>query len=545
VLDGAPVDDSRPVPEFEGRDGRGDLFGARRRGDRPGHPGGVEPREKLAGAWQGLRVAVALVEQRARPLVDLRSGRIVAEHLGREAAAIHPDHRLQPIPAEGDPALGKRRLPRLDPCADRVDERAVEVEDDRVGPFGRWHRSYDTEPMPSELAVHWTLDPAVRFLNHGSFGATPRVVLEAQGAWRARMEREPVAFFARDLEPAFDEARVALGTFLGADPEDLAFVTNATTGINIVARSIRLEPGDELVLPDHAYPAARNALQAVADAAGARLVTASIPFPGATPEEARDAMLAALTGRTRLVMLDHVTSPTALVLPVAEIVAALEERGIDTLVDAAHAPGMVEIDLDAIGAAYTAGNCHKWMCAPKGSAFLHVRRDRRDRVRPLVVSHGASSMRSDRTRFRLEHDWTGTLDPTPWLSVPAAIAFGDGLLLGGWDALRDRGRRLALATRALLGGALGEPDPAPEAMVGAMVAVPLPPTTEPVPDGTYADPVHAALLDAGIQVAVTSWPQDPGDRPWRRLVRVSCAPYVALDDVRALAVALPAAVRAA
>jgi isopenicillin-N epimerase len=399
--------------------------------------------------------------------------------------------------------------------------------------------------MPSEFAVHWTLDPAVTFLNHGSFGATPRAVLEAQDAWRARMEREPVAFFARDLELALDDARAALGGFLGADPDDLAFVTNATTGINIVARSLRLDADDEIVLLDHAYPAARNTLQATADAAGARLVSARVPFPGITPEAARDAVLAAVGPRTRLVMLDHVTSPTALVLPVAEIVAALDERGIETLVDGAHAPGMVDLDLAAIGADYTVGNCHKWMCAPKGSAFLHVRRDRQERVRPIVISHGATSTRTDRSPFRLEHDWTGTLDPTPWLGVPAAIDFGERLVPGGWPALRERGRRLALDTRDLLAEALDEPTPAPDAMVGAMISLPLPPTTEPRPESTYSDPVHAALLQAGIQVAVSAWPQQPDGRPWQRLVRISCAPYVGLDDIAALAAALPAAMVAA
>jgi isopenicillin-N epimerase len=399
--------------------------------------------------------------------------------------------------------------------------------------------------MPSELAVHWTLDPGVTFLNHGSFGATPRAVLAAQDEWRARMEREPVAFFARDLEPALDEARAALGAFLGADPDDVAFVTNATTGINIVARSLRLEPGDEIVLIDHAYPAARNALQAVADEAGAHLITVSIPFPGSTPDGAREAVLAAVSSRTRIVMLDHITSPTALVLPLAEIVAALAERGIETLVDAAHAPGMVEIDLDAVGAAYTSGNCHKWMCAPKGSAFLHVRRDLQERVRPIVISHGATSPRTDRSRFRIEHDWTGTLDPTPWLSVPAAIAFGEGLVPGGWPAVRDRGHRLALAARDRLAMTVGQPAPAPDAMIGAMVSVPLPRTSGPRPQSTYADPVHGALLDAGIQVAVSSWPLEPDGGPWRPLVRVSCAPYVGIDDIEALAAALPSAVVAA
>jgi isopenicillin-N epimerase len=399
--------------------------------------------------------------------------------------------------------------------------------------------------MPSELAVHWTLDPAVTFLNHGSFGATPRAVLAAQDEWRARMEREPVAFFARDLEPALDEARSRLGQFIGADPDDLAFVTNATTGINIVARSLRLDPGDEIVLLDHAYPAARNTLQAAADVTGARLVTAHLPVPGASREAAREVVLAAVGPRTRLVLLDHITSPTALVLPVAEIVAELEDRGIDTLVDGAHAPGMVDVDLDGIGAAYAVGNCHKWMCAPKGSAYLHVRRDRQDRVRPIVISHGASSTRTDRSRFRLEHDWTGTLDPTPWLTVPAAIAFGERLVPGGWPALRNRGDRLALAASDLLSKALGEPPIAPHEMLGAMLSVSLPPTTEARPEGTADDPVHAALLEAGIQVAVSPWPQQPDGHPWRRLVRVSCAPYVSINDIEALAAALPAALVAA
>ena len=490
-------------------------------------------------------MAIALVEELSRPPVDLLRGFLVPRHVGGQSAAVHPDHRLEPAPGDSQATLRERRLPCIDAGADRVDERAVEVKDDRVGAVRVRHRSYDTDPMPSELAVHWTLDPAVIFLNHGSFGATPRAVLEAQDGWRARMEREPVAFFARDLEPALDDAREELGRFLGADPDDLAFVTNATTGVNIVARSLHLDPGDEIVLLDHAYPAARNALQATADAAEARLVVAHLPFPGATREMARDAILGAVGPRTRLVMVDHVTSPTALVMPVAEIVAALEERGIDTLVDGAHAPGMVDLDLDAIAAAYTVGNCHKWMCAPKGSAFLHVRRDLQERVRPVVISHGASSTRSDRSRFRLEHDWTGTLDPTPWLSVPAAIKFGNGLVPGGWPALRERGHRLALAARDLLAGALGEPSPAPDEMVGAMVSVPLPPTIERRPEGTDDDPVHAALLRAGIQVAISPWPQQDDGHPWRRLVRVSCAPYVGLDDIEALAAAIPVALVAA
>ena len=393
--------------------------------------------------------------------------------------------------------------------------------------------------MPSELAAHWMLDPAVTFLNHGSFGATPRVVLEAQDAWRTRMEREPVRFFARDLEPALDDARSRLGSFIGADPDDLAFVANATTAINIVARSLALGPGDEIVVLDHAYNAARNALAVVADAAGARLVTASIPFPGSTPDAALDAILAAVTSRTRLVMVDHVTSPTALVLPVDRIVAELTERGIETLVDGAHAPGMLSLDLDALGATYYAANCHKWLCAPKGSAFLHVRRERQERVRPIVISHGANSPRTDRSRYRLEHDWTGTLDPTAWLAVPAAIDFGASLLPGGWSALMERGHALALEARDVVGSAVGAGQAATDDMVGSMVSVPVgAPEAGPRADNALDDPLALALQAEGIQVAVGSWPPRPTHGPWQRLIRISAAPYTGPDDIERLASAL-------
>lgn len=392
--------------------------------------------------------------------------------------------------------------------------------------------------MPSELAHHWTLDPSVTFLNHGSFGATPLPVLEAQSAWRARMEREPVDFFTRDLEPALDEARAVLAAFVGADPDDLALVTNATTGINIVARSLRLEPGDEIVVTDHTYNAARNALEVVAVAAGARLVTAVIGFPAI--DDPLEAILRTVTRRTRLLLLDHVTSPTALVLPARDIVAAMAERGIDTLVDGAHAPGMLPLDLESLGAAYYTANCHKWLCAPKGSGFLHVRRDRRDAVRPLVISHGANSLRADRDRFRLEHDWTGTFDPSAWLAVPAAMEFGDRLLPGGWPALMSRGHSLALHGRDRLCSVLGALPPVPDDMLGSMVAVPLPEQGTD-PRDLASDPLSRAFREAGIQIVITCWPQRPASgEPWHRVIRLSAAPYTDEGDLNRLAAVLAA-----
>jgi isopenicillin-N epimerase len=382
----------------------------------------------------------------------------------------------------------------------------------------------------------WPLDPAVTFLNHGSFGSCPRPVLEFQAELRARLERQPVQFFVRDLEGLLDEARARVAAFVGAEPDTLVFVPNATTGVNIVLNSLALQRGDELLVTNHEYNACRNTLDAAAARARARVIEVPVPFPLRSAGQIVEAVLARVTRRTRLALFDHVTSQTGLVLPIQKLVRELEARGIQTLVDGAHAPGMLPLDLRRLGAAYYTGNCHKWLCAPKGAGFLVVRPDRLPLVRPLVISHGANSPRTDRSRFLIEFGWTGTCDPTAWLSVPKAIAFMGGLRPGGWPAIMTRNRSLALAAREILCAALKIPSPCPEQMIGALAAFPLPDSTRRTPPSSplYLDPLQDELLRAhGIEVPIIPWPAHP-----RRLLRISAQLYNSLPQYQRLAAAL-------
>ncbi len=379
-------------------------------------------------------------------------------------------------------------------------------------------------PPRAPLAAAWALDPAVVFLNHGSFGACPRTVLAAQADLRAEMEANPVAFLGRALEARLDAARARLATFVGADPDDLAFVPNATAGVASILRSLRFAPGDEIVTTDHEYNAALNMARFAAARDGSRLVVARIPLPTSGPDEVAERLLAVVGPRTRLVLVSHVTSPTALVLPVERLVETLEGRGIPVLVDGAHGPGMLPLDLAGLGASYYTGNLHKWVCAPKGAAFLHVRRDRQVAIRPLAISHGANDPRPGRSTFRKEFDWTGTADPTPFLAVPAAVDAVGGMLAGGWAAAMARNARLAVAARRVLAPAAGLPVLGPEAMLGSMAAIEL------LPDPGFADrdpsgrdPLQARLLaEAAVEVPLHPWPRDPGPgERRRRLLRVS------------------------
>jgi len=389
----------------------------------------------------------------------------------------------------------------------------------------------------------WRLDPAVTFLNHGSFGACPVPVLEAQRAFIDELEAGPIRFLWTTFLGRLDAARQAVAEFLNADPEGLVFVPNATTGVSTVLRSLAptFEPGDELLTTNHEYNAILNAQTEVARLAGASVVIARLPFEIESEDQVLEALLAAVTPRTRLAVISHITSPTATILPIEGIVRALADRAIDTLVDAAHAPGAVPVDVDALGAAYWTANGHKWLCGPKGSGVLHVRADRRDRIHPLVISHGFNDPRPDRPRLWKEFDWTGTGDPTPYLALPVALRTIEALHADGWPGVRRANHELVLAGRRIVAEALGVATRTPESMLGSMATIRLP--IPPMPDEAIDTLKQSIVDDDRIEVPLTGWPvpaarEAPDRLPEAVAIRISAQRYNEASDYERLAEAL-------
>lgn len=269
------------------------------------------------------------------------------------------------------------------------------------------------------------LDPQVVFLNHGSFGACPKPVFETYQAWQKQLEQQPVHFLGREFDRLMLQARVALGLALRCDPQDLAYIPNATHALNCIARSIQLAPGDEVLTSSHEYGACDNTWQFITQKCGARYLHKQIPLPLLSPEEMIDQLWSGVNQHTRVIFLSHITSPTAQLFPVEEVCRRARQAGILSVIDGAHAPGQVDLDLPALGADFYFGNCHKWMLSPKGAAFLHARQEVQGLVEPLVVSWGwsADQNTTSGSRFIDLLQWSGTADPSAALSVPAAIGF--------------------------------------------------------------------------------------------------------------------------
>ena len=343
------------------------------------------------------------------------------------------------------------------------------------------------------------------------------------------MEAQPVDFMQRRLPLLLQQARQRLAEFIGADPDGLVFVSNATTGVNAVLRSLRLAEGDEMIVTDHGYGACRRVAEHVARRAGATVRFVRIPLD-TTETEVLTLLDNAVTARTTLALIDHIASATALVFPVAAAVRMFEKRGVDTVVDGAHAPGMLPLDVTAIGAAYYAGNCHKWMCAPKGAGFLYVRPDRRSGIVPPVISHGFDG--SD-VAMHEKFDWMGTVDPTAALSIPAAIDTMAAIHTGGWPGIMEANRHLADEAAKVLAGADWVGAATPQTMRGSMVAFEVPPG---YPAGVRHDPLNDRLHERyRIEVPISAWPEAP-----RRLVRLSAQLYNTLEEYEALRDALDA-----
>ncbi len=370
-------------------------------------------------------------------------------------------------------------------------------------------------------AAGWALDPAVTMLNHGSFGACPRLVLQRQEALRGQMEARPVQFLMRQMPELLDASRQRLAETIGADPRDLVFVPNATAGVNSVLRSLPFRRGDEILVTTHGYNACNNVAAFVARQSQATLVVAEIPSPVESPEQIVDVVMSRISPRTRIALVDHISSPSAVVFPIEQLVQRLHQQGIETLIDGAHAPGMLPLDLRRTGPTYYAGNCHKWLCAPRGAGFLYVRRDRQDEILPPVISHGYNRPRRGYSRFQDLFDWPGTIDPTAWLCVGAAIDFLDGLLPGGLNALGRRNHQYAVAAQSLLVEELAARPLCPAEMLGSMAAVELGDDLDP-PEG-FADqhPLNQKLFEQfGIEAPVYFFPTVP-----RVVLRVSAQAY--------------------
>jgi isopenicillin-N epimerase len=365
-------------------------------------------------------------------------------------------------------------------------------------------------------------DENIVMLNHGSFGAAVKPALEAQAAWRTRMERNAPDFFRNVLPKALAEARAALAAYLNAAPEEVGFIDNATAGVNAVLRSFPLAPGDEVVSTSHCYNAVRNAIRFVCRRAGARYVEVPVPFAAAEAADLLARLEAGMGPRCRLLVVDHIASEGALVFPLEAIAALCRARGVRLLIDGAHGPGHAPLDLGALGADYYAGNCHKWLCAPKGTAFLWVRPERQAGVHPLVISHFLDQ------GFAAEFGWQATRDPGAWLAVKEALAWRAEL---GAESVQRYASALTARAVALLERDWGVKAATPPAMRLFMATLPLP--GDPPPERALAERLRGALLAADALetqlIAVEG-------RLW---VRITSFVYNAEEDYARLAEALP------
>lgn len=377
-------------------------------------------------------------------------------------------------------------------------------------------------PTMNHLKSLFLLDPEIHFLNHGSFGACPRPVFEAYQGWQRRLERQPVLFLGREHDALLQESRAVLGIYLNAEAEDLVYIPNATHGVNIVARSLNLQPGDEVLTSDHEYGACDFTWEFICNKTGAKYIHQPMSLPVRTEEELVNQFWAGVTKQTRVIYLSHITSPTALRLPIEPICALARQAGILTVVDAAHSPGQIPVNLQALGADIVFGNLHKWMMSPKGAAFLYARREIQPMLEPLVVSwgYGGNLQSGGSSRFINLFQWTGTRDPSAALTVPDAIQFMEA---HDWENVRQECHALLVKAVEQICDLVNLPPlyPLNGSFFSQMAIAPLPPGVD--------IPILKSRLyeEYRVEVPLIEW-QD------RKFVRISIQGYNTPDDVDAL-----------
>lgn len=389
-------------------------------------------------------------------------------------------------------------------------------------------------PPYSPLASHWKLNRQTTFLNHGSFGACPTPILDKQLSLRLQMEEDPVKFMVNNLEDLMWESKNSLAKFTGCKAENIVFTSNATSSVNFVMQSLVFQAGDEILTHNHIYGACLNTLKAKAAASKARLVICDIPFPLNNEEEIIRAFLNSVTPKTKFALIDYITSATGIIFPVNKLTRALQEKGVQVMIDGAHAPGMVQLNIQETGAEYFGGNCHKWICTPKGSAFLYVREDMQKNIHPLIISQTYDKPVGSK-RWSGQFMWTGTSDYTPWLCIPEAIDFM-GSLMGSWEKLREYNRNLVLLGRNLVLQKLNAFAPSPDSMIGSLSTIQLPiPYKQPEYSFNYTHPVGTLLYSKyGIQIPIHMWPEKD-TKVW---IRISAQAYNSPEQMQYLAGAI-------
>jgi isopenicillin-N epimerase len=375
-------------------------------------------------------------------------------------------------------------------------------------------------PLQDDLRAQWMLAEGVTFLNHGSYGALPRSVFDEQERWRRRIEAEPIELLGRRQPELIEAAKAPLGELLHMRAERFGLVTNATEGINAVLHSLRLKEGGELLTTNHVYNAVRQAMRHAATRQGASYREIEVATPVGSAAQIAQRVLDQVSDRTRLLVVDHITSPTALIFPAAQIVAGCAKRGVEVLVDGAHAPGMIELDVPSLGAAYYAGNLHKWCCAPKGCAFLWVADGREGDIHPCVVSHNFGQ------GLAAEFAWQGTRDASAWLTLPAALGFMARL---GWERVREHNHRMAAWAHAMLCERWRVPplSPLDGRLLGAMATIALPGRLAEMSDEESKLLQQSLYTDQGIEVPLIHW-----QGAWH--LRVSCQVFNRAADYERL-----------